>query len=103
MARQVTPSQYSAERRGIRFDFLSQLRPGDTIISSVVTATVYSGVDATPQMIISGGTVVSGTIAEQAVTGGIPGVIYDLSCAAMTANSNTLVINTFLAILPGQP
>lgn len=102
MSRQVIPGKYAGESRVVAFNFLSQLDFGDSVASAVTVATVFSGVDLAPA-IVSGPAVVSGTLANQVVSAGIIGVIYDLACSALTTNGRTLTINAFLAILPGQP
>lgn len=82
------------------FDFISQLAFGETISTQVVTATVWSGVDASPSSIISGSASASGTIVTQKITGGVSGVIYLLKCSITTSLGQTLILEGLLAILP---
>lgn len=90
----------ASEGKNFPFDFISLLASGETISSQVVTATVWSGVDATPNAIVSGSATVSGTIVTQKIVNGVSGVIYLLKCAITTSASQTLALEGLLAILP---
>lgn len=82
------------------FDFASKLASGETISSATVAAVVYSGTDAAPSGVISGADSVSGSVVSQAITGGEAGVIYELTCTALTSASRTLILVGYLAVLP---
>lgn len=82
------------------FPFTSKLAVGETISSAVVTAAVYSGVDANPSAIVSGTATISGGLVSQKLIGGTAGVIYKLSCAATTSVPNVLIMTAFLAVIP---
>ena len=82
------------------FDFTSKLAASETISTQVVTAAVWSGVDAAPSAIISGSASVSGSIVSQKITGGVLGVIYTLTCTITTSTSQTLTLVGQLAIIP---
>lgn len=82
------------------FDFTSQLPSGTTISSSSVAAAVYSGVDASPSSIISGSSSASGAVVTQNITAGVAGVIYFLTCTAITSGGLTLQLAGYLAVLP---
>ena len=88
------------ETRFETFDFISQLAAAETISSASVTATVYSGVDASPSGIISGSAAISGTQVKQLLTGGVLGVTYNILCAAVTNTGETLDIGGYLTIVP---
>lgn len=82
------------------FNFISAMGVSDTILTAVVTATVFTGIDANPSAIISGSASISGTTVTQKITGGVSGVIYDLLCTVTTSAGDTLTQAGFLAIDP---
>jgi hypothetical protein len=85
------------------FDFSSDLAVGETISSATVTATVYSGTDASPSSILSGSDSTSGAVVSQNITAGTLGVIYELICAATTSLNQVLQQVGLLAIIPDEP
>lgn len=84
----------------LEFDFSSRLNTGATISTQVVTASVYSGTDASPSSVISGSATASGAIVTQKVTGGVVGVVYQLLCTITTSDSQTLQMAGFLPVVP---
>jgi len=101
--RRVYIPKKAGETVTIPFDFLSDLAPTETIATATVTASVYSGVDATPSSIISGSDVISGSEVLQKVTGGVVGVIYGLLCQATTSTGQSLAMSMYIAIEPNLP
>ena len=71
------------------WDFKFKLVGGETISTAAVTATVVSGVDPTPQNIVSGSAVISGTQVKQLIIGGGNGVVYQLDCMITTSAPHT--------------
>ncbi len=100
MSQQVLVSKLASEVKLITADFTSQLPIGVTISSKVATATVYSGVDASPSSLISGSATSSGAIVSQKVTGGVLGVLYELLFTITTSDAQTLLMTAFLAVVP---
>lgn len=96
----VQKSKLLGESLVLPFDFLSSLALGETISTKVVTATVFSGVDASPSSVISGAATSSGSVVSQKVTGGVLGVIYELLCQITTSAGQTLQMSSFLAVVP---
>ena len=82
------------------FNFASRLAASETISTKVVTATVYSGTDASPGALISGAATSSGAAVTQAITGGQLGVVYLLTCAITTSAAQTLRLSGYLVITP---
>ena len=82
------------------FNFTSQLSAAETIGTASVTATVYSGTDASPNSIVSGAAAISGQTVTQTVTGGTAGNVYLLLCTITTSSSQALTLSAFLPILP---
>lgn len=103
MSRIVLKPKLLGATVSVAFDFISDLAAGETISSPVVTATVYSGVDASPSSILSGGASVSGTKASQLVKAGVVGTIYELLCRVTTSLGQTLNIAAYLAVTPDLP
>ena len=98
---------FSPKRQGetvtVEFDFISSLAAGETISAPAVTASVYTGVDASPGAILSGAAAVSGTKATQSVTAGVVGVIYQLLCVVSTSLGQVLELAGYYAIEPDLP
>ena len=94
------PPKLSAEIRTVTFDFTSDLAAGETISTETVTASVYSGVDASPSAVISGSASASGAVVSQKVTGGVVGVMYELLCSITTSASQTLEKVGMMAVIP---
>lgn len=85
------------------FDFSSQLAASETISTQVVTATVFSGTDASPSSVVSGSATASGAVVSQKLTAGTLGVLYQILCTITTSASQTLVLAGILAVVPPQP
>lgn len=99
----ILPSKHIADDLFVSFDFLSQLDSGETISGATVTATVFSGTDASPGAIVSGAATVAGTVVSQKIVDGAIGVIYTLSCAVSTSLGASKVIQGYLAVLDSNP
>ena len=98
--RVVQVPKLQSETLNYQFDFTSRLAYGETISSQSVTATVYSGVDASPSSIISGSATNANGVVTQMITAGISGVIYELLCSATTSAGQTLKLSAYLAVIP---
>jgi len=96
----ISTSKKTGEIANVTFNFLSSLGASETISTQSVTATVYSGTDASPSSIISGSATASGTVVTQKLTGGVSGVIYQLLCSITTSLSQTLQQSSYLAVVP---
>lgn len=84
----------------LKADFAALIDVGVTLSAPVVTATVYTGTDASPSSIISGSASVSGSIVSQKITAGTEGVVYALKWQVTTSDSQTLQMTGFLALVP---
>lgn len=83
------------------FDFAGSMSSGETILTQVVTATVYQGTDAAPNAIISGAAIPQNvTQVIQLFTAGVVGVIYEVLCKVTTNLGQTLEIAGHLAVIP---
>lgn len=91
------------ETKVYSFDFSSALAVGETVSTQVVTAAVYSGVDASPSSLISGLASASGAVVSQKITGGVLGVLYELLCTITTSLGQTLLLSGYLAVIPEVP
>lgn len=100
MSRIILEGKILGETANITFNFLSRLGASETISTAVVTASVYSGTDASPSAIVSGSASISGAVVTQKITAGVEGTIYKLTCTITTSLSQTLVLPAYLAIVP---
>lgn len=82
------------------FDFSSNLAINETLSSASVAAVVYSGADANPTTLINGATTVAAGKATQLLSNGTLGVVYSLTCTAITSLGQTLQRQGFLTIVP---
>lgn len=98
-SRYVHDPKLQGETVQVTFDFTSEMTSSETISTQVVTASVYTGVDASPSAIISGSASASGKQVLQKITAGTAGVIYKLLCTITTSASQTLQQIMYLAIL----
>jgi hypothetical protein len=90
------------EDRKIEVDFTNDLTAGTTISTASVTATVYSGVDSSPQSIVSGASTISGPRVTQKIIDGVAGCTYLLTYNTTTSDSQVLQKKAFLTILPAS-
>lgn len=100
MSTQILDIKIAEEELTIEFDMLSRLKVGETVATAAVSCEVFSGTDPNPAALISGLAVVSGSIVQQRVIGGLPGVIYILTCAARTSVNDLVLNQGKLAVLP---
>lgn len=100
MATQIIADKLQVEQLTLEFDMLSRLKIGETVATAACSATVWSGTDATPSTIISGLPTISNNIVSQKVVAGLPGVIYQISCAVRTSSNNIMINEAKLAIRP---
>jgi hypothetical protein len=85
-----------AEQVPITFDFSDLV----TVIDSAeaTTATVYTGIDASPGAMISGVPFIAGALIIQQVVGGIDGVSYKLR-ATIVSGSEKYVLTCILPVV----
>ena len=95
----VSGTKAVGEVTPITFDFISKLASSETILSGAATVTVWSGIDANPQALVSGTPTVSGTKVVVTLTGGQPGCIYKIACAATTNASTIYIISTVIPVV----
>lgn len=81
------------------FDFGLWTAQGDVLSDLVVTVSVWSGVDPSPQTVYAGSTITGSTV-YVALQGGIPGVIYQVLVRVIASLSGVLENAAFLAVLP---
>lgn len=98
--RQIFDGKYQGETVVLTFDFTSALAASETISSATVSAVTYSGTDASPSTIINGAAVISGQTVKQSVTGGVEGVMYNLTCSVETSAGQVVQIQGYLAVVP---
>ena len=99
MSTVVFASKLQAERSDVEVDVLPRLAVGETALTVATTMEVLSGVDPNPTAMLSGSPSLSGAIAKQKVIGGLPGVIYQLTFAIRTSNSQIVLDRGKIAVL----
>ena len=83
----------------LQFPFLSSLVTNETITGTpTVTCAVWTGIDPNPSAMISGTASVVGTSVQQAITGGVVGVVYQLTCICTTSAGQTLQSTGYLLV-----
>jgi hypothetical protein len=99
MSTVVCLSKLQGEQVNYEFDFLSRLAVGESALTIAATVEVDSGVDPNPAAMLSGLPSLSGTLGRQRLIGGLPGVIYKLTMAVRTSNSQILLNQAKIAVL----
>lgn len=99
MSTVVFVSKLQAESADVEVDVLSRLAVGETALTVATAMEVLNGVDANPGAMLSGSPSLSGTVAKQKVIGGLPGVIYQLTFAVRTSNSQIVLNRGKVAVL----
>ena len=84
----------------VTFNFTAAMASSATILTQVVTATVYSGVDPNPAAVISGAATASGKVVSQNILGAVAGVIYQLLCVITTSDGKGYRQSSYLAVVP---
>ena len=100
---EVSATKLQSDTVSVSFDFASMLAIGETLASAVCTAEVFSGEDASPELIIDGSTSLNGTVVLQKITDGVVGVVYVVNCTATTSAAQELTIQTYIAIVSTNP
>ena len=100
MNRVVIPAKAANAKQDVIFDFISILAEGETLAAAVVSASVFSGTDASPESLLNGSASIDGTRVTQNIQGGQTGVIYTLLCIVGTCNSQHISLAGYLSILP---
>lgn len=98
--RQVLDPKRQSEVVGRAFDFTSRTQPGDVLSAPVVTASVWSGIDAAPGGLLTGSNSISGFVVTVGTQAGVVGVIYLLKVSVTASLSGTLVLEGLYAVLP---
>lgn len=98
MSRDIWQPKPAGSTQNYPFNFISDLAVGETISGATVTATLWSGTDSAPSNLISGAASISGTVVTQALTGGVAGNIYAVTCTATTSTSQTLKRSAYLVV-----
>lgn len=95
----VFPSKAVSDLAPYTFDFSDRLQFGEAINGAGVAISVLNGVDPNPSAMLSGTVSITATTVTQAITGGLPGVIYSVVCVATGTNSHNYVKQGSLAVI----
>lgn len=102
MIRQEARAVQAGEVVILPFDYQKYLDPGETISSPTVAVTLFTGVDATPNAILSGAASVSGSVGKQAVAPTLVGNVYSVEMTVSTSGGQILISETTLAVVLGE-
>ncbi len=91
---------FLSQSNEITFNFTGLTPAGMYLVSSSVVATVYEGVDATPQLIVDGSPNINGLLVIQLITAKNVSVIYMITCTAVTNTGLQLITTGFLTVIP---
>ena len=95
----VRASKFESEEIPIRVNMRGRCVDGEWITLANVSCTVLTGLDPSPNSMISGSAVVvDQSWVEQLVVGGLPGVIYELWVAVRTNLGNVYIDTVPLAV-----
>lgn len=101
MPRVTVPAKFVGETRNWLVDFTGLFSSSSaTITDQIVQVSVYSGVDTNPTVVLSGAASHSGLVVTQALTGGVAGVIYYLTCSVIGSAGEVIEVSAFLAVVP---
>lgn len=100
MSTQVMHHKFEDEELTLDFDFLSRMGSGEAAATAAASISVYAGVDATPNIMVSGLASVSNNIVSQKIIGGEPGVIYLVTVSVRSTLNNIYINEAKLAVLP---
>ena len=100
MQRVTIPAKNSAETLCQAFDFTSQLGQlsTTTITGASSSITVYSGTDPSP-LLLAGTAVISGLVVTVPLSGGVAGVLYQVTVTAIASTGDIRIIQGFVAII----
>jgi uncharacterized protein (DUF697 family) len=95
----------TSENYTVNVPFSDMLLLGETIVSLVVTISVFSGDDPTPSNVLSGSptTDSTNTIAIFTLTAGVEGVTYIVSVLATGSSTSVALKEGYLSIVPTNP
>ena len=106
MTRVVVSAKPVGETRIDQIDFSSDMPAGVTLSSAAGTISVYTGVDASPNLVLVSTTPVSvgnSPLVNVKTTAGVSGVIYALVITAVLSNTATAERTLYLAVIPDLP
>lgn len=104
MSRIVITPKYAGETKDYPFDFASQLvGAAETLVSAVATASVYSGVDASPSALVNPAPAILNSVATLRTQAGVVGTIYVVTVTGTSSLGQIMILQAYLTVLPSQP
>lgn len=95
----VFPAKGIGETAPYTFNFADRLQFGEAINGASVSLSVRSGTDPNPTLMTPSPATFTGTVVTQDITGGVAGVIYDVTCTVTATNSHNYVKQGTLAVI----
>lgn len=103
MSSEIFPSKVVEELAPYVVNFSDKLQFGEVINGAGITVSVHSGIDPNPGAMLSGyATYDSAGNVTQNITGGLPGVIYNLAYVCTADGSHNYVKVIKLAVLAAE-
>jgi hypothetical protein len=98
--RVIIPAKRASEVVAPAFDFTSKAQPGETITSTKIIISVWSGNDTNPGLMYGGSTAINGLVASPKIVRGVVGCIYVIQVIATGSISGPMELDGLLAVLP---
>lgn len=92
------PAKTPTEAKLCTFDFTTEAASGVVLSSPTVAKSVISGTDPGAASLTIGAAIVTGMQAQALVSGGLDGVVYQLTCTVSAANSEVHQILAKMAV-----
>ena len=96
------PPKLLGETITVEFNFTDVMLWGETLDSSTVSVSVVSGLDPSPQLLLSGSSEIAGNTVSQTITEGRPGVVYALVATANCSGGTSYQKVRRLAVLSDE-
>lgn len=101
--REIFPPRFASGGPPLVFDFTGDLATGETISTAAVSVAAYAGTDASAASMVSGAETISGATVSQALTAGVAGVVYQVTCSITTSTSRNFIHTGLLAVIGESP
>ncbi|MBT9138843.1 MAG: hypothetical protein DDT31_01420 [Syntrophomonadaceae bacterium] len=99
MSTVVFATKLRAATVNVDVDISARMAVGENALTIASAMEVLSGVDPNPAAMLSGAPSITNNIARQRITGGNPGVIYQLTLAVRTSNFQILLSRGNVVVL----
>ena len=91
--------KHPSETLTLTFDFGRDLGTNSLVSAATVCLNALGVSDPTPSAVISGTSLISGTVVSQKVVGGLSGATYELQVTAVDSAGNVLLYSQLLPVV----